>query len=63
MATDTTFTPQVLGETEKALNAILYRELDGRRSHRAPVDRASADRDRRRGAAARSSWWGDWPAR
>jgi DNA-binding MarR family transcriptional regulator len=27
MATDTTFTPQVLGETEKALNAILYREL------------------------------------
>jgi hypothetical protein len=28
MATDTTFTPQVLGETEKALNAILYRELD-----------------------------------
>ncbi|MGH2894801.1 MAG: MarR family transcriptional regulator [Solirubrobacteraceae bacterium] len=28
MATHTTFTPQVLGETEKALNAILYRELD-----------------------------------
>ena len=28
MASDTTFTPQVLGETEKALNAILYRELD-----------------------------------
>jgi DNA-binding MarR family transcriptional regulator len=28
MATDTTFTPQVLGETEKALNAILDRELD-----------------------------------
>ena len=28
MATDTTFTPQVLGETEKALNAILIRELD-----------------------------------
>ena len=28
MATDTTFTPQVLGETEKALNAILVRELD-----------------------------------
>ena len=28
MATDTAFTPQVLGETEKALNAILYRELD-----------------------------------
>jgi hypothetical protein len=27
MATDTAFTPQVLGETEKALNAILYREL------------------------------------
>ncbi len=27
MATDTTFTPQVLGETEKALNAILYRQL------------------------------------
>src|SRR6185312_7118710 len=27
MATETTFTPQVLGETEKALNAILYREL------------------------------------
>jgi DNA-binding MarR family transcriptional regulator len=27
MATDTTFTPQVLGETEKALNALLYREL------------------------------------
>ncbi len=29
MTTDTTFTPQVLGETEKALNAILYRQLDG----------------------------------
>jgi hypothetical protein len=29
MATDTTFTPQVLGETEKALNAILLRELAG----------------------------------
>jgi DNA-binding MarR family transcriptional regulator len=28
MATKTTFTPQVLGETEKALNAILYRHLD-----------------------------------
>jgi hypothetical protein len=28
MATDTTFTPQILGETEKALNAILSRELD-----------------------------------
>ena len=28
MATETTFTPQVLGETEKALNAILIRELD-----------------------------------
>jgi DNA-binding MarR family transcriptional regulator len=28
MATQTTFTPQVLGETEKALNAILIRELD-----------------------------------
>ena len=28
MATDITFTPQVLGETEKALNAILVRELD-----------------------------------
>ena len=27
MATETTFTPQVLGETEKALNAILIREL------------------------------------
>jgi hypothetical protein len=27
MATDTTFTPQVLGETEKALNAILERQL------------------------------------
>ncbi len=27
MATDATFTPQVLGETEKALNAILYRQL------------------------------------
>jgi hypothetical protein len=27
MATDITFTPQVLGETEKALNAILIREL------------------------------------
>lgn len=27
MATDTTFTPQVLGETEKALNGILLREL------------------------------------
>ena len=27
MATATTFTPQLLGETEKALNAILYREL------------------------------------
>ena len=27
MATNTSFTPQVLGETEKALNAILYREL------------------------------------
>ena len=27
MATDTTFTPQVLGETEKALNAILDRQL------------------------------------
>jgi DNA-binding MarR family transcriptional regulator len=27
MATETTFTPQVLGETEKALNAILYRQL------------------------------------
>jgi DNA-binding MarR family transcriptional regulator len=27
MASDTTFTPQVLGETEKALNAILHREL------------------------------------
>ena len=29
MTTDTTFTPQVLGETEKALNAILHRQLDG----------------------------------
>jgi DNA-binding MarR family transcriptional regulator len=28
MAPDTTFTPQVLGETEKALNAILIRQLD-----------------------------------
>jgi DNA-binding MarR family transcriptional regulator len=28
MATNTTFTPQVLGETEKALNAILFRHLD-----------------------------------
>lgn len=28
MATDTPFTAQVLGETEKALNAILYRQLD-----------------------------------
>ena len=28
MAAEITFTPQVLGETEKALNAILYRELD-----------------------------------
>jgi DNA-binding MarR family transcriptional regulator len=28
MTTETTFTPQVLGETEKALNAILYRQLD-----------------------------------
>ena len=28
MASDTTFTPQVLGETEKALNAILYRQLN-----------------------------------
>jgi hypothetical protein len=28
MASNPTFTPQVLGETEKALNAILYRELD-----------------------------------
>jgi len=28
MATETAFTPQVLGETEKALNAILARELD-----------------------------------
>ena len=27
MATENTFTPQVLGETEKALNAILLREL------------------------------------
>ena len=27
MAADTSFTPQVLGETEKALNAILIREL------------------------------------
>src|SRR6202012_5653032 len=27
MAGETTFTPQVLGETEKALNAILLREL------------------------------------
>ena len=27
MATEITFTPQVLGETEKALNAILLREL------------------------------------
>lgn len=27
MATETTFTPQVLGETEKALNAILFRQL------------------------------------
>ena len=27
MATEITFTPQVLGETEKALNAILIREL------------------------------------
>jgi DNA-binding MarR family transcriptional regulator len=27
MASDTTFTPQVLGETEKALNAILDRQL------------------------------------
>ena len=27
MAPEITFTPQVLGETEKALNAILYREL------------------------------------
>ncbi|HEY1711669.1 MAG TPA: MarR family winged helix-turn-helix transcriptional regulator [Solirubrobacteraceae bacterium] len=27
MALEITFTPQVLGETEKALNAILYREL------------------------------------
>jgi DNA-binding MarR family transcriptional regulator len=27
MATQVTFTPQVLGETEKALNAILIREL------------------------------------
>jgi len=27
MASDTTFTPQILGETEKALNAILYRQL------------------------------------
>ena len=26
-ATNSTFTPQVLGETEKALNAILYRQL------------------------------------
>jgi hypothetical protein len=28
MATETTFTPQVLGETEKALKAILYRQLE-----------------------------------
>jgi hypothetical protein len=28
MATETAFTPQLLGETEKALNAILARELD-----------------------------------
>ena len=28
MASDTTFTPQVLGETEKALNAILDRQLN-----------------------------------
>jgi hypothetical protein len=28
MAPETAFTPQVLGETEKALNAILARELD-----------------------------------
>jgi hypothetical protein len=28
MTSDTTFTPQVLGETEKALNAILDRQLD-----------------------------------
>src|SRR5689334_12612847 len=28
MASHITFTPQVLGETEKALNAILYRQLD-----------------------------------
>jgi hypothetical protein len=27
MATDSTFTPQILGETEKALNAILLKEL------------------------------------
>jgi hypothetical protein len=27
MATETTFTPQILGETEKALNAILSRQL------------------------------------
>lgn len=29
MATEITFTPQVLGEAEKALNAILMRELAG----------------------------------
>ncbi|MGZ4165819.1 MAG: MarR family transcriptional regulator [Solirubrobacteraceae bacterium] len=29
MATEITFTPQVLGEAEKALNAILVRELAG----------------------------------
>jgi DNA-binding MarR family transcriptional regulator len=28
MATNQTFTPQILGETEKALNAILFRHLD-----------------------------------
>jgi DNA-binding MarR family transcriptional regulator len=28
MASNPTFSPQVLGETEKALNAILYRALD-----------------------------------
>ena len=33
MASDSTFTPQVLGETEKALNAILIRELNTGRAH------------------------------
>ena len=63
MDANTTFTPQVLGETEKALNAILYRQLDGAGPHRAPVDRPPADRDRRwrdpapaaRGAAGRGA--------